>query len=140
MGTRQKRCEFCGRFFVVDRRLGDRQRSCSRESCKKARKKAAQARWVKNNPGYFKGRYENTQQWRLAHPGYQRQRRRKLREIQDESGRLTPLKSMRLLLPVQWFKSEIQDATVTLTLIDSMTYISTVKGVRYKTRCTAAMP
>jgi len=140
MGTRQKRCEFCGRFFVVDRRVGNRQRSCSRPACRNARKKAAQARWVKNNPGYFKGRYENTRRWREAHPGYQRQRRKKIREIQDESTRLTPVKSMRLLLPAQWFKSEIQDAMVTLTLIDSMTYMSTVTGVRYKTRCTSAVP
>jgi len=52
-----KRCEFCGRFFVPDRRVGDRQRACSQKECKAARKQSAQRRWVDDNPGYFCGRY-----------------------------------------------------------------------------------
>lgn len=52
-----KNCEFCGKFFVPDPRVGDRQRACSRSPCKKARKQSAQHRWVDDNPGYFCGRY-----------------------------------------------------------------------------------
>lgn len=52
-----KRCEFCGRYFVPDSRVGDRQRACSRQECKSARKQSAQRRWVDANPGYFCGRY-----------------------------------------------------------------------------------
>ena len=52
-----KRCEFCGRFFVPDRRVGDRQRACSQKECKSARKQSAQRQWVADNPGYFCGRY-----------------------------------------------------------------------------------
>jgi len=52
-----KQCEFCGKFFVPDPRVGDRQRACSRSPCKKARKQSAQCRWVDGNPGYFCGRY-----------------------------------------------------------------------------------
>lgn len=52
-----KRCEFCGRFFVPDSRVGDRQRACSRKECKGARKQSAQQRWCSDNPGYFCGRY-----------------------------------------------------------------------------------
>jgi hypothetical protein len=128
MVARQKQCEFCGRFFTVDNRVGDRQRSCVRPECKKKRKQISQAEWFKKNAGYFKGRYENTRQWLEAHPGYQRQRRKKIRDIQDESATISPMKSVRLLIPAKWFKSDIQDTMVTLTLLDSKTYISTATG------------
>ena len=128
MYTRQKQCEFCGRFFIPDRRVGTRQRSCSRTECRKKRKAAAQALWVSQNPDCFKGRSANTKRWRYDHPGYQRQRRKKNREIQDAISASPPMKSVRLLLPVQWFKNEIQDAKVVLTLLDSDTYAYTGTG------------
>jgi len=53
-----KRCLYCGRYFVPDRRVGDRQKACGSEVCKRKRKQAAQRRWSENNPGYFKGRYD----------------------------------------------------------------------------------
>lgn len=140
MVTRQKRCEFCGRFFTVDRRLGTRQRSCGRPECRRARKRASQAAWLKKNPDYFKGRSDNTRQWRHAHPGYQQRRRQKIHEIQDSIDSPSPMKSVRLLIPAKWFKDEIQDTRVTLTLLDSTTYISTAAGVSYKTRLTNAAP
>jgi hypothetical protein len=59
-----KRCLFCGQFFIADRRVGDRQKACHRESCKKKRKAVAQRRWCENNPGYFQGRYPYVKQWR----------------------------------------------------------------------------
>jgi len=140
MITRQKHCEFCGRFFTPDRRVGKRQRSCSRPECKRARKKASQATWTKKNQGYFNGRYDNTRQWLEAHPGYLRQRRRKLRDIQDERPELTARKSVRLLVPVKWFKNDIQDTMAVITMVDSDTYIGTERRVIYKTRLTEALP
>ena len=59
-----KRCLFCGQFFVPDPRVGDRQKACHREPCKKKRKTAAQRRWCEKNPGYFAGRYPYVRQWR----------------------------------------------------------------------------
>jgi len=59
-----KRCLFCGQFFIPDPRVGDRQKACHREPCKKKRKAVAQRRWCENNPGYFQGRYPYVKQWR----------------------------------------------------------------------------
>ena len=59
-----KKCLFCGQFFVPDPRVGDRQKACHREPCKKKRKTVAQRRWCENNPGYFQGRYPYVKQWR----------------------------------------------------------------------------
>jgi len=59
-----KRCLFCGQFFIPDPRVGDRQKACHRELCKKKRKAVAQQRWCENNPGYFEGRYPYVKQWR----------------------------------------------------------------------------
>ncbi len=82
------RCEFCGRFFVPDRRVGNRQRSCSNVLCKKKRKQNAQKRWVAENPGYFCGRYEVVKQWRL---------RRAV--IQDERPPVKPVLKLVFIVP-----------------------------------------
>ena len=140
MYTRQKHCEFCGRFFIPDRRIGSKQRSCSCPECRKQRKAASQSAWVSKNSDYFKGRYENTKKWREEHPGYQRQRRKNRREIQDEIPSLPSMKSVRLLLPVTWFKSEIQDTMTVITIIDSDTCACMDRGVRYKTRLAEVIP
>lgn len=140
MHIRQKHCEFCGRFFTPDRRIGNKQRCCYRPECRKLRKAASQAAWSAKNDDYFKYRYENTKIWRAARPEYQRQRRKKIREIQDSIPGLTRMKSVRLLLPATWFKNEIQDTMALITVIDSDTYISTATGVRYKTRLVEAPP
>ena len=83
------RCEFCGRFFVPDRRVGKRQRSCSNVLCRKKRKQNAQKRWVTENPGYFCGRYEVVKQWRL-----------RLRSvIQDERAPVKPVLKLVFIVP-----------------------------------------
>src|SRR5450756_2384875 len=53
-----KRCLFCGRYFTPDYRVKDRQKSCRRPECRKARKKIAQVAWVNKNPLYFADLYE----------------------------------------------------------------------------------
>jgi len=60
----EKKCLFCGQFFIPDPRVGDRQKACHRKPCKKKRKTVAQHRWCENNPGYFQGRYSYVKQWR----------------------------------------------------------------------------
>ncbi len=59
-----KQCAYCGRYFVPDRRVGDRQKACRDETCRKKRKQQAQQRWSEKNPGYFKGRYWYVKEWR----------------------------------------------------------------------------
>ena len=106
----QKRCPYCGRFFRPDYRVGDRQKSCKDAKCRKKRKRESQMRWLAANPGYFKGRYGNTKDWRQSHPDYQRKwRRAKRGEIQDEISPKKPVKTIRLVVPEKWFKGEIQD-------------------------------
>ncbi len=94
-----KRCAFCGRFFVPDRRVGPRQKACGREACKKNRKKVAQRAWVDKNPGYFQGRYPYVKEWRqkrkpsppVGDPDM----------IQDKSPRDSPLLRLILLIPAK---------------------------------------
>lgn len=61
-----KHCEFCGRFFVPDPRVGDRQRSCFRPECQEARKRASKRAWRERETprGYFAGRYAYLKEWR----------------------------------------------------------------------------
>jgi hypothetical protein len=68
----RKRCQYCGRFFVPDKRIGDRQKACS-AACQKLRKRDNNRSFSRNNPGYWRGRYGEVKQWRQEHPGYQRQ-------------------------------------------------------------------
>lgn len=60
----RKRCAYCGRYFVPDRRVGDRQKACESSACKGKRKQEAQQRWVEKNPGYFEDRYAYVKEWR----------------------------------------------------------------------------
>ena len=110
---RQKNCKYCGRFFTPDYRVWERQVGCGREICRVKRKRESQEKWVKANPDYFTGRYENTKEWREQHPGYQKQWRAGKRcEIQDEIPHSSPVKSIRLVVPVKWLTDEIQDEII----------------------------
>lgn len=59
-----RKCLFCGRFFVPDPRVGNRQKACHREQCQKERKRLAQFKWCRKNPKYFADRYEYVRSWR----------------------------------------------------------------------------
>lgn len=59
-----KQCAYCGRYFVPDKRVGNKQKACQGMTCRKKRKQQAQRKWSENNPGYFKGRYWYVKQWR----------------------------------------------------------------------------
>ena len=83
-----KRCLFCGRYFVPDHRVKERQKSCRRPRCRKARKKAAQDAWVEKNPGYFESLYETyVKPWR------------KRKMIKDEIPSEKSLQKLIILIP-----------------------------------------
>ena len=95
-----KWCLFCGRYFTPDYRVKDKQKSCRRPECRKARKKIAQETWVKKNPGYFAGQYEAyVKPWR------------KRKMIKDEIPSEKPLQKLIILIPddtVGMIKDEIR--------------------------------
>jgi hypothetical protein len=72
----KKRCHYCGKLFITDPRVGNRQKACS-VACQKLRKKENNRTFSKNNPGYWYGRYEYVKGWRKDNPDYQRQWRQK---------------------------------------------------------------
>ncbi len=92
----RKRCAYCGRHFEPDVRVGDRQKACQSEGCRRKRKEEAQRRWLEKNPGYFRGRYDYVKEWR---------RKRKMEQedsdkmIQDEIGAEKPMMTYVLLIP-----------------------------------------
>jgi len=103
-----KRCLFCGRFFVPDLRVSERQKACPREGCKRARKRLSQRLWCKKNPDYFKDHYSlSVKPWR--------QRRRILEEdtIKDKRSSSKSLLRFTLLIPgdrVRMIKDEMDRA------------------------------
>lgn len=52
-----KYCVICQAPFQPDRRVEKRQMVCGKTECQLQRKKQSQDRWVKQNPGCFRGRY-----------------------------------------------------------------------------------
>jgi hypothetical protein len=84
-----KRCLFCGRYFTPDYRVKDKQKSCGRPACRRARKKAAQQEWVRKNPDYFAGLYET----------YVKPWRQRRGMIKDEIPSAKPLQKLIILIP-----------------------------------------
>lgn len=60
----RRRCLYCGRYYISDGRVGERQKACNHEGCRRKRKQEAQRRWCDKNPGYFRGRYDYVKEWR----------------------------------------------------------------------------
>ena len=76
------KCLHCKRLFVPDYRNRGRQKYCSSAPCQQASKQRSQERWLAKpeNRDYFRGaeNVRHVQQWRAAHPGYWKRRRKKL--------------------------------------------------------------
>ena len=51
--ARKRPCCICRRWFRPDKRVGSRQRACSKPECQAARRHKTQADWVARNPDYF---------------------------------------------------------------------------------------
>lgn len=80
MGKR-RRCPSCGRLFVADLRVGDRQRTCGREACRQQYKREYDRQWRRKHPDYFRGSYaqqkeiygsraQDQRRYRENHPDY----------------------------------------------------------------------
>lgn len=85
----RKQCIICHHGFDPNPKVAKRQTVCKRLACQRERKRQSQQKWVKNNPDYFKGRYENTKQWLSHHPDYLKNYRHRQKatascDIQDE--------------------------------------------------------
>ena len=96
-----KHCEFCGRFFIPDSRVGKRQRACFRPECQNARKQSSKRTWRERETprGYFAGRYAYIKEWR------QKQRNKM---VQDEIPLPKPVVKLVFWVPVTRL-SMIQD-------------------------------
>ena len=92
-----KRCQFCGRFFVPDYRVREKQKACGRLECRKDRKRLAQEAWCAKNPGYFQGRYPYVKEWRQRKKAADRPSDPEM--IQDEIPLSKPLLRLILLIP-----------------------------------------
>lgn len=69
--VRSRKCPYCKKQFTPLPQCAHRQKCCGDETCKTQHKKNSQAKWVENNPHYFKNRYQtSTKPWLDAHPGY----------------------------------------------------------------------
>jgi hypothetical protein len=53
MRRRRRRCTVCGELFQADRRVGTRQRACSRAECQRQRRQQTQRKWRQRHPDYF---------------------------------------------------------------------------------------
>jgi len=83
--VREKRCSYCGKKFVPDRRVGDRQKACS-VACQKLRKGENNRLYRGKNSGYWKTHYEDyVKPWRKQHPDYQRQWRQRRKVLKNAS-------------------------------------------------------
>jgi len=105
----ERKCHYCGRGFIPDSRVGNRQKACS-VACQRLRKRENIKDFIRRYPNYWRDRYPEVKQWRQQHPHYQRrwrQARRKRRspgEIQVE--RLT--KAIEFTEKTSFFLREIQ--------------------------------
>jgi hypothetical protein len=73
---RRKKCLSCKQWFQPDPRSHPRQHYCSKILCQKWRKAAAQRRWLAKYPDYWSGpeRVKNTQEWRVEHPDWAKEK------------------------------------------------------------------
>ncbi len=76
----KRRCHYCGKLFVPDARVGNRQKACSK-GCQRLRNKDNNRAFSKNNPEYWHGRYKYVKGWRQGNPDHQRRWRQKKKEV-----------------------------------------------------------
>ena len=108
-------CEFCGKFFIPDPRVGNRQRACFRSECKKKRKQASQREWVaREGPDCFADRYPYVKEWR---------ERRRLNESSMIQDKIPPLKScLKLVLVLPAIRDEMIQDEITLRRVAGSTF------------------
>jgi hypothetical protein len=110
-----KRCLFCGRFFVPDPRVGDRQRACKRDECKRKRKRLAHRLWCEKTPDYFKDHYiYYVKPWRERRSSQRDDKRR------DRLGRAY----LRLILPIRGDWKDLIKDEIHLRRVDGRTFVA----------------
>jgi hypothetical protein len=124
-----KHCEFCGRFFVPNPRVGNRQRACFRPECQDARRRASKRAWLaRETPGgYFVGRYPYVKQWR------DKRRHATDEVIQDEMPPAKPMRKLVLVLPVTR-DAMIQDEIILRRVGSLHLRLLVLRSKRYRTR------
>lgn len=65
--NQQKKCLFCGRSFFPHPRLGQRQKSCGGNDCKRKQKRLSQQFWQKREHADYQ---QAQRDWRSQHPDY----------------------------------------------------------------------
>lgn len=55
--SRKRPCRICGKWFMPNPRVGDRQKTCGSDTCKRQWHTAKCAEWNKQNRAYFKEIY-----------------------------------------------------------------------------------
>ena len=74
----RRQCRHCRKLFSPDHRNRYHQCYCLMPDCRRTSKAASQRRWLRKvaNWDYFRGPEQtlHVQQWRKAHPGYQKKR------------------------------------------------------------------
>lgn len=99
---REKRCSYCGKKFVPDPKVGDRQKACSK-ACQKLRKQENNRLYRKKNPGYWKNHYEDhVKLWRQKHPDYQRQWRQRKKAQKRVSSDEIQAERLRKAIELTW--------------------------------------
>lgn len=110
-----RRCLFCGRFFVPDPRVGDRQKACGRDLCKRKRKHLAHRLWCEKNPDYFKDHYVS----------YVKPWRERRSSGKDDKRRDRPAKPyLKLILPVTAGLSSLIKDEIHFRRLDNRTYVA----------------
>lgn len=131
-----KQCMYCGRYFIPDKRVGERQKACQRDGCKRRRKKDAQKRWLYKNPGYFRNHYNDyVKDWRqkkkqeLTSSFVKRDKIKDMKKgmIKDEIRPSKPLQKLILLIPAD--KSGMIKDEIRLRRVDGYTFAA--YGCRY---------
>ena len=104
---------------MPDKRVGERQKVCGAEVCKRGRKKKAQENWRENNPEYFKNHYTDyVKPWR--------QKRRLLSSagrpevIKDKIPPSKPYQQLVLLIPED--KTEVIKDEIRLRRVAGYTF------------------
>ena len=114
-----KRCEFCGQYFKVDRRIGARHKACGRQECRKERKRQAQKSWREKNPGYFDNHYgDYVKEWRQRRKQAARPEPSKV--IKDKIPPSKPYHQLVLLIPAD--KKDVIKDEIRLRRVDSSTF------------------
>ena len=69
-------CRYCHRSFRPNPRIGEAQKTCSREACQRARRRAKLRRWRALHPDRAQSPPAKMRAWAKAYPAYWRQYRR----------------------------------------------------------------